>query len=99
MSDLLACDCGHDIAMDHNSNGCYHRDWSRNGASCPCRLTDDQDLLALVDARVAKLLDEQRENIAREIQAMGSVWGGDQLWMTTGTHVADLAADIIRETE
>jgi len=29
--------------------------------------------------------------------SMGSVWGGDSNWLTTGTHVAGLVSGLLRE--
>lgn len=34
---------------------------------------------------------------ADEIEAeMGPVWGGERMWLTTGTKVASLVADVLR---
>lgn len=90
---LLSCECGHDIGGEHNSNGCYHIDWSAN-RKCECLLTDGQDEHALLGQRVADMLAEQREAIAAELTEMGPVWGGDEPWLTTGNKVSRLAARI-----
>lgn len=41
---ITSCDCGHDIGGQHNSTGCYARDYPAPGQTvrCPCTETDDR---------------------------------------------------------
>lgn len=33
---------------------------------------------------------------AQALKDMGPIWGGDAMWLTSGTKVADLTASIVR---
>ncbi|HEX6684996.1 MAG TPA: hypothetical protein VF062_19560 [Candidatus Limnocylindrales bacterium] len=34
---------------------------------------------------------------AQALKDMGPIWGGDAMWLTSGTKVADLTASIVRD--
>ena len=56
------------------------------------------DWLAAHDAEVARAAaKEERERIAVAFEGMADVWGGDAMWLTSGTKIAALAADVARE--
>lgn len=105
VDELLACDCGHDIAGEHNSSGCYHIDWANGDAKCDCMLSDDQDVAdlvgarvsAIVTARVAAARDERdqawREALAALPDQMADAWGGGAHWLTSGNHIASLVGE------
>lgn len=46
---------------------------------------------------LAQVKADALRQAADEIEAdMGPVWGGDSMWLTTGTKVATLTAEVLR---
>lgn len=54
----------------------------------------DDDMTARDRIVIARALRKQARFFEYE---MSKVWGGDVTWISTGNHVADLVADVLRE--
>lgn len=49
----------------------------------------------LADALLASGAVIDADTLADELRSMGEVWGGDAMWLTSGTKVADLMAETV----
>lgn len=65
---------------------------------CECGqecLRPGAEWLAHADALFASGAVVDAATLADELRSMGDVWGGDAMWVTTGTKVADLMAESV----